>query len=60
MQCQPLAVKQQDQVVASLSFVESLARRVAASMPHSIDLADLVQDAALFVEPHFTSRPRDG
>jgi len=47
MQCQPLAVKQQDQVVASLSFVESLARRVAASMPHSIDLADLVQDGVL-------------
>lgn len=47
MQCQPLAVDQQDQVVASLSFVESLARRVAASMPHSIDLADLVQDGVL-------------
>jgi RNA polymerase sigma factor for flagellar operon FliA len=33
-----------DRIIGSLSFVESVARRVAASMPHSIDLGDLVQD----------------
>jgi hypothetical protein len=26
------------------AFVESLARRMASTMPHSIDLGDLVQD----------------
>jgi RNA polymerase sigma factor for flagellar operon FliA len=30
-----------------LPFVESLARRVAASMPHSIELGDLVQDGMI-------------
>jgi RNA polymerase sigma factor for flagellar operon FliA len=34
-------------VVASLPFVEQLARRVAATMPHSIDLGDLVQDGVI-------------
>jgi len=34
-------------VVAGLPFVEGLARRLAASMPHSIDLGDLVQDGVL-------------
>jgi RNA polymerase sigma factor for flagellar operon FliA len=34
-------------VEASLPFVESLARRMAASMPHSIDVGDLVQDGVL-------------
>ena len=38
------AVTPQDRIVASLPFVESVARRVAASMPHTIDLGDLVQD----------------
>ena len=38
------SVTPQDRIVASLSFVESVARRVAASMPHTIDLGDLVQD----------------
>jgi RNA polymerase sigma factor for flagellar operon FliA len=37
----------QERIVASLSFVESVARRVAASMPHTIDLGDLVQDGML-------------
>ena len=31
-------VTPQDRIVASLPFVESVARRVAASMPHTIDL----------------------
>src|SRR5512146_1142910 len=34
-------------VVAGLPFVEALARRLAASMPHSIDIGDLVQDGML-------------
>ena len=39
-----LSVTQQDpRVVASIPFVQQLARRVAATMPHSIDIGDLVQ-----------------
>lgn len=34
-------------VVTGLPFVEALARRLAASMPHSIDISDLVQDGVL-------------
>jgi len=34
-------------VVAAIPFVEQLARRVAATMPHSIDLGDLVQDGVI-------------
>jgi RNA polymerase sigma factor for flagellar operon FliA len=34
-------------VVAALPFVEQLARRVAATMPHSIDIGDLVQDGVI-------------
>lgn len=34
-------------VTASIPFVEQLARRVAATMPHSIDIGDLVQDGVL-------------
>jgi RNA polymerase sigma factor for flagellar operon FliA len=34
-------------VAAGLPFVESLARRMASTMPHSIDLGDLVQDGVL-------------
>ena len=34
-------------VVKSLPFVEQLARRVASTMPHSIDIGDLVQDGVL-------------
>jgi len=37
----------QDRVIGNLAFVESVARRVAASMPHTIDLGDLVQDGML-------------
>ena len=33
-----------DRVVKTLPFVEALARRMAATMPHSIDIGDLVQD----------------
>ena len=34
-------------VIAGLPFVEQLARRVAATMPHSIDIGDLVQDGVI-------------
>jgi RNA polymerase sigma factor FliA len=34
-------------VVATIPFVEQLARRVAATMPHSIDIGDLVQDGVI-------------
>jgi RNA polymerase sigma factor FliA len=47
MQRAPLATHQQERVAASLPFVESLARRMASTMPHSIDLGDLVQDGVL-------------
>ena len=36
-----------DRIVAGLPFVEALARRMASTMPHSIDLGDLVQDGVL-------------
>lgn len=38
---------QSPRIVATLPFVEQLARRVAATMPHSIDIGDLVQDGVL-------------
>ena len=44
---QPLEPTQRERIAAGLPFVESLARRVAASMPHSIELGDLVQDGML-------------
>jgi RNA polymerase sigma factor for flagellar operon FliA len=47
MQRQPLVPSQRDRIASGLPFVESLARRVAASMPHSIELNDLVQDGML-------------
>ncbi len=47
MQRQPLAARDRERIAAGLPFVESLARRVAASMPHSIELGDLVQDGMI-------------
>src|SRR4029450_9068536 len=44
---QPLEDSQRDRIAAGLPFVESLARRVAASRPHSIGLGDLVQEGRL-------------
>ena len=44
---QPVAAAQNRRIVASLPFVEALARRMAASMPNSIDIGDLVQDGVL-------------
>jgi RNA polymerase sigma factor for flagellar operon FliA len=42
-----IAASQNRRIVAGLSFVEALARRMAASMPNSIDIGDLVQDGVL-------------
>ena len=39
--------KENPRVVAYLPFVEQLARRVAATMPHSIDIGDLIQDGVI-------------
>lgn len=47
MQRAPLETSQQERVAAGLPFVESLARRMASTMPHSIELNDLVQDGVL-------------
>jgi RNA polymerase sigma factor FliA len=44
MACASDMITPQERIIGSLSFVESVARRVAASMPHTIDLGDLVQD----------------
>src|SRR4026209_833547 len=47
MQRQPLVASQPARIAAGLPFVESLARRVASSMPHSIELGDLIPDGML-------------
>jgi RNA polymerase sigma factor for flagellar operon FliA len=46
-QSQSSSVSVNPRVTASLPFVEQLARRVAATMPHSIDIGDLVQDGVI-------------
>jgi RNA polymerase sigma factor for flagellar operon FliA len=43
----PRTIKPHPRVVECLPFVQKLARRVAATMPHSIDIGDLVQDGAI-------------
>src|SRR5258708_22403353 len=47
MRAQTAPVAQNRRVVAGLPFVEALARRMAASMPNSIDIGDLMQDGVL-------------
>src|SRR5262245_47889280 len=47
MRAQPASTAQNRRIVAGLPFVEALARRMAASMPNSIDIGDLVQDGVL-------------
>src|SRR6058998_2988720 len=47
MHAQPLAASQNRRVVNGLPFVEALARRMAASMPNTIDIGDLVQDGVI-------------
>jgi RNA polymerase sigma factor for flagellar operon FliA len=41
------SASQNRRIVAGLPFVEALARRMASSMPNSIDIGDLVQDGVL-------------
>jgi RNA polymerase sigma factor for flagellar operon FliA len=43
----PQTVTDNPRVLATIPFVEQLARRVAATMPHSIDIGDLVQDGVI-------------
>jgi len=47
MRPQPATATDNTRVVNSIPFVEQLARRVAATMPHSIDIGDLVQDGVI-------------
>src|SRR5437667_9612748 len=47
MRVQPVGANQNRRIVTGLPFVEALARRMAASMPNSIDIGDLVQDGVL-------------
>ena len=47
MRAHPVAAGHNRRIVASLPFVEALARRMAASMPNSIDVGDLVQNGVL-------------
>ncbi|MGE3521072.1 MAG: sigma-70 family RNA polymerase sigma factor, partial [Vicinamibacterales bacterium] len=47
MSAQTVSVSGDRRIVAGLPFVEALARRMAASMPNSIDIGDLVQDGVL-------------
>jgi RNA polymerase sigma factor for flagellar operon FliA len=48
MRAQPIAAADQEhRIVAGLPFVEALARRMASTMPNSIDIGDLVQDGVL-------------
>lgn len=47
MRAQPATASQNRRVVGGLPFVEALARRMAASMPNSIDVGDLVQDGVI-------------
>src|SRR5512143_2513232 len=47
MQRAPVTESQRQRIEASVPFVESLARRMASTMPHSIDLGDLVQDGVI-------------
>src|SRR5213592_63427 len=47
MRAQTASISQSNRIVAGLPFVESLARRMASTMPNSIDIGDLVQDGVL-------------
>src|SRR4026209_1958870 len=48
MRAQPIAFADTEhRIVTGLPFVEALARRMASSMPNSIDIGDLVQDGVL-------------
>src|SRR5882672_10679065 len=47
MRATPIPANQDRRIVAGLPFVEALARRMAATMPNSIEIGDLVQDGVI-------------
>src|SRR5215470_9204710 len=47
MRVSAATASQNRRIVAGIPFVEALARRMAATMPNSIDIGDLVQDGVL-------------
>ena len=47
MRAHSMTAAQSRRIVAGLPFVEALARRMASTMPHSIDVGDLVQDGVI-------------
>lgn len=47
MQTETRTETDQERITASVPFVQALARRLAASMPHSIEIGDLVQDGMI-------------
>src|SRR3954462_15769124 len=47
MRAQHMTAAQSRRVVAGIPFVEALARRMASTMPHSIDIGDLIQDGVI-------------
>lgn len=47
MRAHSMSAAQSRRIVAGLPFVEALARRMASTMPHSIDVGDLVQDGVI-------------
>ena len=47
MRAQTLTAAQNRRVVSGIPYVEALARRMASTMPHSIDVGDLVQDGVI-------------
>lgn len=47
MRVHSMPAAQSRRVLAGLPFVEALARRMASTMPHSIDVGDLVQDGVI-------------
>ena len=57
MRAQPVAASQNRRIVAGLPFVEALARRMAATMPNSIDIGDLVQDGMIGLIDASSTRP---
>jgi RNA polymerase sigma factor FliA len=47
MRAQHMSAAQNRRVVSGIPFVQALARRMASTMPHSIDVGDLVQDGVI-------------
>jgi RNA polymerase sigma factor for flagellar operon FliA len=47
MRAHTMPASQSRRIVAGIPFVEALARRMASTMPHSIDVGDLVQDGVI-------------